>query len=343
MIRGGGMTCKERVIETINHKETDTVPYSILFTPDEKAKMAAFYNDPGFEDKLGNHFAYLDIRPPKQEIKPHFFRDEFGVVWNRTEDRELGVVDEYLVSAENVETFAFPDPADPVRYEKCGLVLDKYRDKFVVAKYAHALFERAWTLYGMESLMCDMILQPKVVERLYDRITEYFLDLLDCIAPYEGVDCVHYGDDWGQQHGLIMGPKLWRTFIKPRMKEIYQKAKGMGKYVYIHTCGDIQEIIPDMIEIGVDIYDPFQPEVFDIYEMKKQYGKDITFFGGISLQHTLPFGTVKEVMDETAYKARVLSKGGGYIVAPSHAITRDVPVENVDAMMKVLKNQRDYI
>ncbi len=334
------MNCKERVIAAIQHQETDFTPYSILFTPEEKEKMAEYYADPDFEEKIGNHFAYMDIRPPKEEVRPGYTKDDFGVVFNRTQDKSIGVVEEYPVNAENVDAFPFPDPKDPRRYSNCKKVLETCSDKFIVAKYSHCLFERGWILYGMEELMSDMILNPQAVNRLFDRITEYFLDLLDCIAPYEGVDCVHYGDDWGQQKGLIMGPRLWRTFIKPRMKEIYQKAKAMGKYVYIHTCGDIHEILPDMIEIGVDIYDPFQPEVFDIYELKKEYGKDITFLGGISLQHTLPFGTTAEVTAETAHKARVLSAGGGYIAAPSHAITKDVPAENVDAMLKVLKNQK---
>lgn len=334
------MNCKKCVIQAINHIETDIVPYNILFTPGEKEKMAAYYQDNDFEDYIGNHLAFFDIRPPKQEIRPGFYSDEFGIVWNRTKDRELGVVDEYLVSEDNVNTFAFPNTADLLRFKKTENLSVQDKDKFVVAKYAHGLFERAWMLYGMENLMSDMILNPLIVTRLLDRITEYFLDLLDYITPEDGIDCVHYGDDWGQQHGLIMGPRLWRSLIKPRMKEIYQKAKSKGKYVYIHTCGDIQEIIPDLIEIGVDIYDPFQPEVFDIYELKQQYGKYITFFGGISLQHTLPFGTVEEVAAETIYKTRVLSVGGGYITAPSHAITKDVPAENVDAMLKVLMNQQ---
>ncbi len=337
------MNCKERVIRTITHQKSACVPYHVQFTPDEREKMAVYYGDESFEDRIGNHLAYIDFRPPKRQMKPDYFMDEFGVVWNRTMDRELGVVDEYLVSADNVGTFAFPDAKALVRYGNAETLLERYRDRFTIAKFAHGLFERAWMLYGMEDLMSDMILKPNTVGRLLDRITEYFLDLLDGIAPYDGIDCVHYGDDWGQQHGLIMGPKLWRTYIKPRMKEIYRKAKGMGKYVYIHTCGDIQEILPDLIEIGVDIYDPFQPEVFDIYELKREYGKDITFFGGLSLQKTLPFGTVHDVMEETAYKARVLSKDGGYIVAPSHAVTRDVPAENVDAMLKVLMNQHDFL
>jgi uroporphyrinogen decarboxylase len=333
------MNCKERVIHAIRHQQTECVPYHVQFTPDERAKMAAYYGSEAFEDSIGNHLAFIDFRPPKRQVKPGYYMDEFGVVWNRTKDPELGVVDEYLVSAANVDTFVLPDPKEMARHGDAEARLKRYKDRFTVAKFAHGLFERAWMLYGMEDLMTDMILNPGTASRLMDRITEYFLELLDCIAPIEGIDCVHYGDDWGQQRGLIMGPKLWRSFIKPRMKEIYQKAKGMGKYVYIHTCGDIQEIIPDLIEIGVDVYDPFQPEAFDIYALKRQYGADITFFGGLSLQNTLPFGTAREVAEETAHKAKTLSAGGGYICAPSHAVTRDVPAENVDAMLGVLMNQ----
>ena len=336
------MNCKERVLQTVSHKETDIVPYSILFTPEAKSKMAAYYQNDLFENQIGNHFAYLDIRPPKIEIKPGYFSDEFGVVWNRTKDKEIGVVDQYLVDADNVDSFIFPDTKDPRRYERCENIIRNNKDKFIVAKFAHALFERAWMLYGMEELLSDMILNPQVVSRLFDRLTEYFLNLLNETARFDGIDCVHYGDDWGQQHGLLMGPKLWRSFIKPRMQEIYQRARSLGMIVYIHSCGDIHEIMPDLIEMGVDICDPFQPEAYDIYELKRQYGNDITYFGGISLQKTLPFGSVTDVAEETASKLKTLSKGGGYIAAPSHAITKDVPPENVNAMIKVLKNQHSH-
>lgn len=333
------MNSKERTKKTIAHLETDIVPYSILFTPDEHKKMAKFYSDDNFESKIGNHIEYIDVRPPKTEIRKGFLKDDFGVVLNQTKSKEIGIVEECLVNSENFDSFVFPDTKDPQRYVKCKSTVAEKGDKFISAKFAHGLFERGWMLYGMEDLMSDMLLNPGVVNKLFDRLTEFFLDLLDEISKYDGIDCVHYGDDWGQQYGLLMGPALWRRFIKPRMKIIYQRAKDMGKYVHIHTCGDIQEIIPDLIEMGVDIYDPFQPETFDIFELKREYGKYITFLGGISLQRTLPFGTADEVREETLYKMNKLSKGGGYIIAPSHAITRDVPAENVDAMLKVLMNQ----
>ncbi len=131
------INCKERVIRAIRHRDTGTTPYNVLFTHEEWEKMAAYYGDGAFADRIGNHVAYLDIRPPKERLKPGSFRDEFGVVWDRTRGEDIGMVAEYLVSADNVGTFAFPDPADPVRYENIDKQTLKYRDRFIVAKYAH--------------------------------------------------------------------------------------------------------------------------------------------------------------------------------------------------------------
>jgi len=331
------MNERERVICAIKHEKTDIIPYNIQFTVEERKIMADFYGDAGFEAKIGNHIDFIDIRPPKTEIKPGFVRDEFGVVLNKTIDKDFGLVEEYLVDAQSVDSFKFPDPDDPSFFE--GLRAYNPCGKFFVAKFSHVFFERAWMLYGMENLMADMLLRPDTVHRLLDRILEHFLALLENIRTFDFVDCVYFGDDWGQQRGLIMGPGMWREFIKPRLKILFGRAKEMEKYVYIHTCGDIVSILPEIIEVGVDIYDPFQPEAFDVFELKKQFGKEITFLGGVSLQKVLPFGSVMDVRNEVNLKLKELGQGGGYICAPSHTVTKDVPPENLDEMIRVLMNQ----
>jgi uroporphyrinogen decarboxylase len=192
----------------------------------------------------------------------------------------------------------------------------------------------------MEELLAGMITNSQFVNRLLDRLTEYFVGVVDYLGQFPELDCIYYGDDWGQQQGLIMGPVQWRRYIKPRLKIIHKHIKSIGKYIYIHSCGDIREILPDMIELGIDLYDPFQPEALDIFELKRVYGKDIAFLGGISLQKTLPFGTPDEVRLETRRNCEMLSKNGGYIAAPAHAVTRDVPCENIHAMYDELKNQK---
>jgi len=136
-----------------------------------------------------------------------------------------------------------------------------------------------------------------------------------------------------------MGPKLWSKFIKPKIKKMYQAVKKKGKYVFIHSCGKVDEVFPDLIECGVDLFNPFQPEVMDVFEMKRRYGKSLSFFGGISVQRTLPFGTISETRKEVKILLERIGFDGGYIAAPSHSIPKDAKVENIAAMIDILKNQ----
>ena len=112
------------------------------------------------------------------------------------------------------------------------------------------------------------------------------------------MDGVRFGDDWGQQRGLIMGPALWRKYIKPRVAQLYRMVKEADRKVFIHCCGKVDEIFPDLIECGVDAFNPFQPGVMDVEAIKNRYGRNITFFGGISTQRTLPYGSVSQVKEE---------------------------------------------
>jgi uroporphyrinogen decarboxylase len=195
---------------------------------------------------------------------------------------------------------------------------------------------------GMENVLVSMVANPEELEILYDRICDYYLNLLDIALEYD-IDGVYFGDDWGQQSGLIMGPHYWRRFIKPRMARLYGRVKSKGKYVFQHSCGDCHEIFPDLIEIGLDCYQTFQPEIYDIEMMKKLYGSRLTFWGGISVQRCLPFMSPEEVKSETIRIINMLRDGGGLIVAPTHAITDDVPPQNMLAMFDVFLHQNNYL
>ena len=139
-----------------------------------------------------------------------------------------------------------------------------------------------------------------------------------------------------------MGPKYWREYIKPRVSRMYEHAHKNGKYVIQHSCGDIHELFPDLIEIGLNCYQTFQPEIYDIVKVKSEFGKDLTFWGGISTQQLLPNATAEEVRQETTRIMKIMGKGGGYIAAPTHAVPNDVPPENILAMFDVFMNQERY-
>ncbi|NLO82661.1 MAG: uroporphyrinogen decarboxylase [Clostridiales bacterium] len=337
------MTKRERVIAALSHKETDIIPYQVDFTQQQRQKMVEYLNDSEFENKIGNHIegVYYDGWP-KEEV-PGYYVDDFGVRWNRTGvDKDIGVVDRYILSQPSLKEYKFPEPDEKALREQFEAMLNRDNQKFKVGNLGFSMFERAWTLRGMENLLADMVLEPVFVEELLDAICEFNLKIIDIGLSYD-IDAFQFGDDWGQQRGLIMGPKFWRKFIKPRMARMYERVKSKGKFVIQHSCGDIHEIFPDLIDIGLDVYQTFQPEIYHIDFIKKEYGKHLSFWGGISTQRLLPFGTIDEVKEKTAEIMRIMGKGGGYIAAPTHAVPGDVPPENVMAMLAVMMNQERYL
>ncbi len=334
------MTPRERILNAIQFKDTDVVPYHVTFTAVARQKLADYYGNPDFESKIGNHIGYL-YRGGEgvwTELKPGFVQDAWGVIWNRTVDKDIGCVENRILPDTSFGDWQ-PPTLDPDRLNRIFSERAAANpDKFRVISLGFSLFERAWTLRGMEQLMMDMIESPDFAHELFDRITEYNLAFID-IALQQDVDCIRFGDDWGTQVGLMMGPALWCEFIKPRLARMYKRVHDGGKYVMIHCCGKVQEVFPDLVDIGLNIFNPFQPEVMDVFETKKQYHGRLSFFGGISVQRLLPLGTPDEVRSETRRLIDELGKGGGWIASPSHDIPSDVPAENMAAMIEVLQNQ----
>ncbi len=136
-----------------------------------------------------------------------------------------------------------------------------------------------------------------------------------------------------------MSPDMWRKFIKPYLKLMYKKTHDSGYAVFIHSCGDITKVLEDLIEIGLDVFNPFQPEVIDVEHMLKEYRHKLAFYGGVSIQKTLPFGSTLEVTKEVEKKIELAAKYGGLIISPSHDMPPDIPVNNVIAMLKRIKSQ----
>ncbi|HUV38318.1 MAG TPA: uroporphyrinogen decarboxylase family protein [Planctomycetota bacterium] len=337
------MTHKERVIRALEHKTPEVCPWCIGFTIPAARKMAEHYGDANFEARLGNHLATIEPGPPGRwvEVRPGFWRDEFGVVWNRTVDKDIGNPDEYPLADGDLDAFVFPDPDVDERYATLGEFCETHRDDFLMGSIGFSLFERAWTLRGMEQLLVDMVTEAPFVEALLEKIADWNLRVIDrmCAFPF---DAIHTGDDWGQQHGLIMGPALWRKFIKPQVKRMYARSKSHGKFVSIHSCGDIREVLGDLVDIGLDMFNPFQPEVMDVEAVKREFGKHLTFHGGISTQRTLPYGTPGDVRAEVRRRIETIGADGGYVCAPAHAIPGDVPVENMVALVEELQSQEKH-
>jgi len=335
------MTNRERVLAAISHRETDIIPYDVGFTQQEYDKVAEYLGDRNFGEKINNHMSgvYYDGWPKEMAPGTGYFKDDFGVVWNRNGiDKDIGVINGLVLKEPTLKGYTFPEPDEAELKKRFDRLMKEKKNNFTFGNLGFSMFERAWSMRGMENLLMDMVIHPNFVDELLDLITEYNLKIIDIGLEYD-VDGFMFGDDWGQQRGLIMGPKHWRRFIKPRMARMYERVKSKGKVVLQHSCGDIHEIFPDLIEIGLDVYQTFQPEIYDIKKMKKEYGAYLTFWGGISTQRLLPFASAEEVKRVTRETLDILGVNGGYIAGPTHSIPGDVPPENVLAMLEVLENQ----
>ncbi len=335
------MSLRDRVNTALRHRQPDLCPWYIEFTQGALERLIECTSDPTIGDSTGSHLVRLKPLAPDAfvEVKPGHFRDQFGVVWNRTIDPDIGMPEGLLLPEPRLGDYRFPDPADPARWESFARHLAAAGDRFTLMSVSYALFERAWSMRGMENLLVDMYEHPAFVEELLDAILEFQLEIVrhGCRLP---IDAVYYGDDYGQQQGMLISPHLWRRFFKPRLARLYQAAHEAGKWVFIHCCGNVQEILPDLIEIGVDCFNPFQPEVMDVYQVKREYGAHLSFFGGVSTQRLLPYGTPEQVKAEVGRLIREVGEDGGYILAPAHAVPRDAKPENLVALIEAVREQQ---
>lgn len=330
-------TPRQRVWQAIRHRQPDRVPWQFGYTVPARQKLERHFGTADLDAVLGNHLAKYRARASEAmvEVRPGFWRDEFGVVWNRTIDPDIGTVVEYPLKDRSLSGFAFPDPHDPRRYAALPSFLAAHAERFRYVSVSFSLFERAWALRGMEQLLIDMLEAPEFVDELLDALVALDLGILEEVLSQD-IDGVSFGDDWGQQRGLIFGRRLWQRFIKPRITQLYEVVKRAGKAVLIHSCGQVQSLFPELIEAGLDVFNPFQPEVMDPYEIKRQFGSRLAFFGGVSVQKLLPFGTPQQIRDEVRRLMDRVGAGGGFIIAPSHDMPGDIPLENLVAFVEAV-------
>lgn len=241
-----------------------------------------------------------------------------------------------------VSAYNAPDIKRRGNFDDMRKDLKEYSGRFLVVPSGYfGVYERAMGLMGFEEFMLNMALEPKAVHRLLDKICEYKIEYARQVVKL-GFKVAHHGDDLGAQRGTIFSKQMFREFVLPRLRACWEPYNKAGIPICMHSCGDLTDFLPDLLEIGLKVLEPVQP-VMDLKRLKKEFGKDLVFWGGIETQNLLPFGKPEQVRKMVRETIRTLGKGGGHIIAPSQEVMNDVPLENVKALVETIVEERQKV
>lgn len=214
-------------------------------------------------------------------------------------------------------------------------------DMLVVPSGYFGIYERAYATMGFQEFMTNITFMPSAVHELLDTITNQKVEVAKRIVAL-GAKVAHYGDDLGTQEGVLLSRPMFQEFILPRIKRVWDVYTSAGIPIIMHSCGCITDFIPDLIDIGLRVLEPVQP-CMDLAALKRNFGKDLVFWGGIETQNILPFGTPEQVKASARESIRTLGKGGGLIIAPSQEVMNDVPIQNVKALLETIVEERETV
>ncbi|OGG46794.1 MAG: hypothetical protein A3F84_23325 [Candidatus Handelsmanbacteria bacterium RIFCSPLOWO2_12_FULL_64_10] len=349
------MTPRERVGRAIRRERPDRVPKEAGFTPAALEKFRRATGQEGPAEYFGMEARSVGFRPPAQ--RPDFGAYLKGMPEGTRVTGEYGTADVpgdfyhfthrvFLLgratTAQEVEAYPWPDITPAHRHAHLEQEVARLHDRgLFVDAFAGHIFETSWQLIGFEKMFEDMIVHPALVEAVLDHITED-----NCFRARRfaqaGVDMLRVGDDVGMQDRLMMRPDVWRRFLKPRLAREIRAAREARPDlpVWYHSDGDIRLIIDDLIEAGVTVLNPVQPECMDLRDLKRRYGDRLAFWGTIGTQSVMPFGRPEDV--KRTVKEMIELFGPGIVLAPTHVLEPDVPWENVVAFFEAVEEYGAY-
>jgi uroporphyrinogen decarboxylase len=364
------MNSRERVIRTIERTNPDRIPVDIWASYPFLVKLLKYFgygeaavhphlDKEGVMDKiydsLGIDLRTTMVEPPEEFRKRAVFDprfhfpwgikigedtlvDEWGVVRQLNVTKTQSRIIKYPLRDTPLEEYTFPDPYAPDRFTTVEKQIKTWGGKYAIIGYpgGDPFFSQAWYLLGFNETISKMYRDPHYIRKLFDKLLWFFTEVCKQLIE-KGVDMIMIADDVGAQTGMILPPKLWRELVKPYLRELVRQIRKRGVYVIYHSDGYIEPIIPDLIEIGVQILNPIQPECMNPAEIKKKYGDKLTLYGTISIQKTLPYGTVEDVENEVKHRIATCGYDGGLIISPSNQVLVDTKIENFLAIYEAVK------
>lgn len=323
-------TLRKIVERTVQSKNADIVPYHILFFPVLEKFFRERLGADDLDAAIGNAVRWVGADDPMTPMGDGLQEDQFGVVW-KTDPRNRGCVVRSPLKEPDMRLARIPQYNYAGIFARLPAELERTRDYYNLL-WVGDLFERAQMMRGMEECLTDFYLNPGFLHELFDALADLIVKTI-CAARSLDAPAVFLSDDYGTQNGLFISRALWMEFIRPRLRRIVETAHNCGKAFFLHSDGNIEELIPDLIELGVDAIHPVQSETMDFGLLKRKYGKDICFYGGVGTQQTLRFGRPEDVRREVAGLKRRLD-GTGFILAPTLQLMEDIPVDNVLALIE---------
>ena len=344
------MTGREILLNSMQHKGNpeNVTPYTIGFDcPILEEKVNKHYGGSWWKKTrqfMHSPFYINTTREVPIEGRAHYSKDVFGSIW-RT-DKLPWHLETPVLPNPSFKGYTFPTIDDFVGgLEKINLKKhakeqnEQHPDLFRVINMGWGIFEQTWRCRGFEDTMCDIASEQSFYAELVEKIADLYVQMVDYCADVEA-DAFLFGDDWGSQTGVIIGPESWRKFIKPAWKRVYDKVHEQGKYVISHSCGSVYDIIPDAIEIGLDMFESVQPEAYGMnpFKLKAEFGDKIGFWGTLGSQSVIPFWKPGEIKEHIRKLKKEMNVNGGYILAPAKPFQPETPVENavavIDAMIE---------
>jgi len=349
------MNSKERVAAALRREPVDRVPVFMWFHPETAKHLSGLLElPPGLVgDAMGNdvHQTWVNNNYAMEGIthehdgESHV--DDWGITWTRGYSfNQISTYPLEHASKEAVLAYKFPTEHIAAYLARMQMLVDSSRDYFLGCDISPCAFEMYWRLRGMAPAMMDMVDDPELARTMLNRCMDFAIQLGEAACDRFPLDWLWTGDDVAAQSGMMISPKSWRNLIKPGLQRVFQVGKSRGLWVAYHCCGGLRPIIPDLIEIGLDVLNPIQGNCpgMDPLTLKREFGDKLTFMGGVDTQNLLPYASVSEVRRATAELIQgMAADGGGYILAASHTIPPETPDENIFAMVAEAGISREEI
>ena len=337
------MTARTIIAKRLNHEGTETTPYVLPMEDGIERRLAEYYKDEHWQQNILRKYTccYLYVNTQQmRKLDDIYTMDAYGARWRM--DKKPWHLEKPPLDEPSLAGYTLPGPEvfiNPILAEKPAAITqyNANTEHYRIISMGWGIFEHTWRIRGFENTLTDTITDEDFYGELTSKITDLYIAMLKACEDVPA-DAYLFGDDWGDQRGIIIGPERWRKFIKPCWERIYSEVHRQGKKSIQHSCGSIAEIYDDLIEIGMDCHESVQPEAYGMAPevIKAKWGDRMSFWGCLGSQSVLNDGTPAEINREIKRLHNLFKDDGGYVLAPAKPLFDDMDFDKAVAVVEAL-------